>query len=131
MYVCSSRSSCFCLAICRGPVCLVRLTWIVFVMGGRWPYSWCLVGCCRHSHISSLLRPELFGYGFEPLVHFHRWFVYDSDGFCRTRYTFFFFFYNHITGILPGNFLKFSNHSFPSPWLVSLSRVVNPVCPTI
>ena len=26
---------------------LVRLTWIVFVMGGRWPYSWCLVGCCR------------------------------------------------------------------------------------
>ena len=30
------------------PACLVHLTWIVFVMGGRWPYSWCLVGCCRH-----------------------------------------------------------------------------------
>ena len=30
------------------PACLVRLTWIVFVMGGRWPYSWCFVGCCRH-----------------------------------------------------------------------------------
>ena len=29
------------------PGCLVRLTWIVFVIGGRWPYSWCLVGCCR------------------------------------------------------------------------------------
>ena len=29
------------------PTCLVRLTWIVFVIGGRWPYSWCLVGCCR------------------------------------------------------------------------------------
>ena len=28
------------------PACLVRLTWIVFVMEGRWPYSWCLVGCC-------------------------------------------------------------------------------------
>ena len=27
--------------------CLVRLTCIVFVMGGRWPYSWCLVWCCR------------------------------------------------------------------------------------
>ena len=26
--------------------CLVRVTCIVFVMGGRWPYSWCLVGCC-------------------------------------------------------------------------------------
>ena len=23
------------------PAWLVRLTWIVFVMGGRWPYSWC------------------------------------------------------------------------------------------
>ena len=29
------------------PACLVRLTWIVFVISGRWPYSWCLVGCCR------------------------------------------------------------------------------------
>ena len=29
------------------PACQVRLTWIVFVIGGRWPYSWCLVGCCR------------------------------------------------------------------------------------
>ena len=28
------------------PACPVRLTWIVFVIGGRWPYSWCLVGCC-------------------------------------------------------------------------------------
>ena len=28
------------------PACLVRLTWIVFVIGGRWPYSWWLVGCC-------------------------------------------------------------------------------------
>ena len=28
------------------PACLVRLTWIVFMMGGRWLYSWCFVGCC-------------------------------------------------------------------------------------
>ena len=27
--------------------CLVRLTCIVFVIGSGWPYSWCLVGCCR------------------------------------------------------------------------------------
>ena len=27
--------------------CLVRLTCIVFVMEGKWPYSWRLVGCCR------------------------------------------------------------------------------------
>ena len=29
------------------PACLVRLTCIIFVMGGRWPYSWFLVGCWR------------------------------------------------------------------------------------
>ena len=28
------------------PACLVCLTWIVFMVGGRWPYSWCFVGCC-------------------------------------------------------------------------------------
>ena len=28
------------------PECRVRLTLIVFVIGGRWPYSWCLMGCC-------------------------------------------------------------------------------------
>ena len=27
------------------PACLVRLVCIVFVIGGRWPYSWLLVGC--------------------------------------------------------------------------------------
>ena len=26
--------------------CLFRLAWIVLVIGGRWPYCWCLVGCC-------------------------------------------------------------------------------------
>ena len=26
--------------------CLVRLILIVFVMGGRWPYSCCFEGCC-------------------------------------------------------------------------------------
>ena len=28
------------------PACLVHLTWIVFMMRGWWPYSWCFVGCC-------------------------------------------------------------------------------------
>ena len=28
------------------PACLVCLAWIVFMMGGRWPYNWCLVECC-------------------------------------------------------------------------------------
>ena len=25
------------------PACLVRLTWIVLLMGGKWPYSWCFL----------------------------------------------------------------------------------------
>ena len=37
----------FSLLLQQCPACLVRLAWIVFVMGSRWPYSWCLVGCCR------------------------------------------------------------------------------------
>ena len=41
------------------PACLVRLTWIVFVIGGRWPYSWCLVGCCCQ---------DLFRIVFSPLL---------------------------------------------------------------
>ena len=28
------------------PACLVRLTWIVFVMGGKWSYSCCFLRCC-------------------------------------------------------------------------------------
>ena len=52
----STMSSSLLLQQC--PARLVRLTWIVFVMGGRWPYSWCLVGvlppgliqyCSQHS----------------------------------------------------------------------------------
>ena len=38
--------------------CLVYLTWIVFVMGGRWPYSWCLVGCC-HQDLFKIARSIL------------------------------------------------------------------------
>ena len=29
------------------PACLVHLILIFFMMGGRWPYSWCFVGCCH------------------------------------------------------------------------------------
>ena len=59
LYVGSSWSPCFCSAIRRSTslmspslllqqcsACLVRLTLIVFVMGGRCPYSCCLMGCC-------------------------------------------------------------------------------------
>ena len=41
----SLMSSSLLLQLC--PACLVHLTCIVFVTGGRWPYSWCLVGCCH------------------------------------------------------------------------------------
>ena len=54
LYVGYCLSSCLCSSMWRGPqeyvtyefvstspACLVRLTWIVFVMGGRWPISCC------------------------------------------------------------------------------------------
>ena len=40
------------------PACLVRLTWIVFVIGGRWPYSCCFVGCCLQD-LSNIARSIL------------------------------------------------------------------------
>ena len=49
-YVGVNRSSSLLLQQC--PACLVRLNWIVFVMGGRWPYSWCFVECCRQELFS-------------------------------------------------------------------------------
>ena len=40
------------------PACLVHLTWIVSMMGGRWPYSWCFVGCCHQDlfNIAKILK---------------------------------------------------------------------------
>ena len=38
------------------PACLARLTWIVFVMRGKWPYSWRLVGCCRQDMFNIALN---------------------------------------------------------------------------
>ena len=51
------------------PACLVRLTWIVFVIGGRWPYSWCLVGCCcqEECYVQSWTSPGR-GMGSTPLL---------------------------------------------------------------
>ncbi len=43
----STSLMCSSLLLQQCPACVARLTCIVFVIGGRWPYSWCLVGCCR------------------------------------------------------------------------------------
>ena len=43
------------------PACLVRLTCIVFMMGGKCPYSWCLVGCCRQD-LFNLVEVRAFGF---------------------------------------------------------------------
>ena len=32
--------------------CQVHLTWIAFVMGGRWQYSCCFVGWCFHNFLN-------------------------------------------------------------------------------
>ena len=42
------------------PACLARLTWIVFVIGGRWPYSWCLAArICLRLHVAFLCNCRL------------------------------------------------------------------------
>ena len=47
--VCHMSSS---LLLQQCPACLVRLTWIVFVMGGNWPYSYCFLGRCLQDLIN-------------------------------------------------------------------------------
>ena len=37
------------------PACLVRLTCIVFLTVGKWPYSWCLLRCC-HQDMFNIAR---------------------------------------------------------------------------
>ena len=59
LYVGSRWSPCLCEGVYRStslmslsllfqqcPTCLVRLTRIVSMMGGKWTYSCCFVGCC-------------------------------------------------------------------------------------
>ena len=79
LYIGSSWSSCLCLSMWRDPreymlmcstlhlqkwpACLVRLTLIVYVMGGRWPYSCCFVGCCLQDLFNtarSILKRSFF-----------------------------------------------------------------------
>ena len=67
LYVGSSWSHSFCegvhrtslmslsLLLQRCLACLVRLTLIVFVMGGRWLYNCCFVGCCLQD-LSNIAR---------------------------------------------------------------------------
>ena len=55
------------------PACLVRLTWIVFVIGGRWPYSWGLVGCCCQD-LFRIARSILEGYIHVHIFHWRVWY---------------------------------------------------------
>ena len=55
------------------PACLVRRTCIVFVMGGKCPYSWSLVGCCRQDLFNTALKarknnPKILK-EYSPLLH--------------------------------------------------------------
>ena len=52
------------------PECLVHLTLIVCVMGGRWPYNWCLVGCCCQDLFNiarSILNKHFYSFLYESL----------------------------------------------------------------
>ena len=47
--------------------CLVRVTWIVFVMGGRWPYSCWFVGCCLQDLFNTVFLRD-YRQAFSPYV---------------------------------------------------------------
>ena len=53
------------------PACLVRLTWIVFVMERRWPYSWCLVVCCRQD----LFNRTVYMYKMDLVLNDLQWLI--------------------------------------------------------
>ena len=93
LYVGSSWLSCLCLSTWRGmstslllqqcPACLVRLTWIIFVMSGKWPYSCCFLRCYlqdlfNNTHSILVLLPSRF---FSTrLVSIHVVHPYSSNG---------------------------------------------------
>ena len=43
--------------------CLIRLTWVVFVMGGMWPYSW-----FRRAQVQTLNKPVCISYPKNALI---------------------------------------------------------------
>ena len=63
------------------PACLVRLAWIVFVIGGRWSYSWCFVVCCRQDLFNiarNILVSLPFSFFSSRLVSVHVVHLYSS-----------------------------------------------------
>ena len=63
------------------PTCLVHLTRIVFIMGGRWPYSCRFVGCCLQDLFNiahSMLVQSLSSFFFIRLVSIHVLHLYSS-----------------------------------------------------
>ena len=63
------------LLLLQCPACLVRLTCIVFVMWGRWSYSWCLVGCSRQEH-HNVLYIYIYIYIGEYFNHYANIYIY-------------------------------------------------------
>ena len=63
------------------PSCLVFLTWIVLVMGGKWLYNCCFVGCCLQDLFSisrSILAYMLSSFFSVRFVSVHVVHLYNS-----------------------------------------------------
>ena len=74
--------------------CLVRLTLIVFVIGGKWPYSCCFVGCCLQDLFNtarSILRYLLSSFFSIYLVTVHVVHPYSSIDMTATALNYWFF----------------------------------------
>ena len=69
------------------PACLVRLTWIDFVIGGRWPYSWCLVGCCCQDPQQVLWIIYIYIYYYYYYYHYY-YYLIRAFHICVSRWFF-------------------------------------------
>ena len=63
--------------------CLVHLTWIVFMMGGRWPYSCCFVGCYLQDLFNMALHKNPARSNIEQVKYYGRAMSSISEGVTR------------------------------------------------
>ena len=106
------------------PACLVRLTWIVLEMGGKWQYSSFFMGCCFHDLFSiapSILVQPLSSFFPIRLVSVHVVQPYSSID-TVTNWKKFFFNLSDRPDFYRINNLSIAVHAFAWRVLISLSE---------
>ena len=105
------------------PIYLVLLTWIVFVMGGRWPYSCCFGKCCLHDlfNIANSIFVQLPSSFFTiRLVSVHAVHPYSSINTTAANKNCFSFHRSGLTSRCPIYSLSIAVHAFARHVLMSV-----------